>query len=178
MSSGVLVDCSFLILRLGGQLQEGLLLTLTPYILEGEYFLKTALNLTSCHNWVVPRLMPLMLCEPLIAWMVMSVKRQAVQHGGLCVGMTRTGCNRSVFSPYLQLADFTVSSGKLCFHLVCLFQYLDCSVKKIFKILVSAYFSMPVPSIICACFTVPNSVYYSSLLNIWSPLHIHVAATM
>ena len=45
------------------------------YILEGEYFLLTALSLASCHDQVVPRVILLMLCWPLIAWMVMSVTK-------------------------------------------------------------------------------------------------------
>ena len=77
---------------------EGLFLPLTPYTLEGEYFLQTALDLASCHDWVVTRVMPLMLCGPWIAQRVMSVTRQVVQIG-LCMGTTRTGCNRRVFSP-------------------------------------------------------------------------------
>ena len=81
---------------LGGP-QEGLPLPLTSYTLEGEHFLQTASDLTSCHNQVVSRVMPLMLHGLLIAQIVMSVTRQAVQVG-LCVGTTRTGCNRRVFS--------------------------------------------------------------------------------
>ena len=46
------------------------------------YFLQTALGLTSCHDWVVSRVMPLMLCGPLMAWLRMSVTRQIVQIGG------------------------------------------------------------------------------------------------
>ena len=46
---------------------------------------------------VVSRVIPLMLHRPLIAQMVMYVTRQVVQVG-LCMGMTRTGCNRRVFS--------------------------------------------------------------------------------
>ena len=64
--------------------------------MEGKYFLQTALDLTSCHIQVVPRVIPLMLCGPLIAQMVMSVTRQVVQVG-LCTCMTRASWNRSVF---------------------------------------------------------------------------------
>ena len=37
--------------------------SLYPY----EYFLQTALDLTSCHDWVVHSMIPLVLCGPLIA---------------------------------------------------------------------------------------------------------------
>ena len=66
------------------ELWEGLLLPLTPYTLEGKYFLQTALDLTSCHDLVVSRVMYLMLHGLLIAQMVMSVTRQVIQVG-LCV---------------------------------------------------------------------------------------------
>ena len=69
---------------------------LTPYTPEGEYFLHTSLDLTSCLDQAVSRVMPLMLHGPMIAWMMMSVTRQVVQVG-LCVGRTRTWCNRRVF---------------------------------------------------------------------------------
>ena len=64
----------------------------------GQYMLQTALDLTSCHDWVVSRVMPLMLFGSLIVQMVMSVARQVVQIG-LCMGMNTTGCNRRVFLP-------------------------------------------------------------------------------
>ena len=52
---------------------EGVLLPLTPCTLKGEYFLQTAPDLTSYYDWIVSRMMPLMLSGPLIAQMVMSV---------------------------------------------------------------------------------------------------------
>ena len=64
---------------------------------EGLYFLQTALDLTSCYDQVVSKVMPLMLPGLLIAQMVMSVTRQLVQIE-LCMGTTRTGYNRRVFS--------------------------------------------------------------------------------
>ena len=54
-------------------------------------------DLTSCHNQVVSRVIPLMLHGLLIAWMVMSVTRHVVQVG-LCMGTTRSRCNGRVFS--------------------------------------------------------------------------------
>ena len=66
-------------------------------VLKGKYFHQIALDLTSCHDWVVSRVMPLMFHGPLIAQMVMSEMRQVFQIG-LCMGMTRTGYNRRVFS--------------------------------------------------------------------------------
>ena len=92
----LLIAC-FILRGLGGHYKERLLLPLTPYILEGEYFLHTAPDLTSCHKWVVSQVIPLMLCGPLIAQIVMSVTRQVVKIG-LYMGMTRTVCNRRVFS--------------------------------------------------------------------------------
>ena len=82
VSSSVLLDISFKSLEAWGATMGGLLLPLAPCILEGEYFLQTSLDLTSCHDWVVPRVMPLMHHGLLIAWMVMSVTRQVVQMGG------------------------------------------------------------------------------------------------
>ena len=58
---------------------EGLLLPLTPY--PCEYFLQTPPDPTSCHNWVVPGVMPLDLHGLLVAQMVKSVTRQVVQTG-------------------------------------------------------------------------------------------------
>ena len=83
--------------RLGGQLQEGLFLPLTPY--PCGYFLQTPPDPTSFHNQVVPRVMPLDLCGPLVAQMVKSVTRQVVQGG--CMVMTGTGCSRSVISLWM-----------------------------------------------------------------------------
>ena len=53
------------------------------------YFLQTSLDLTSCHNWVVPRVLPLDLHGPLKAQMVKSVIRQVLQGG--CMITTGTG---------------------------------------------------------------------------------------
>ena len=80
----------------------------------GEYFLQTALDPTSCHNWVVPRVMP---CSPLVTNSTDGdVSNQAgCLNGGLCGGMTGTGYSRRVMSQLcLQLGDITVSSGS-CF---------------------------------------------------------------
>ena len=46
-----------------------------------EYFLQTPPDPTSCHDHIVPRVMPLVLHGPL---MVKSVTRQVVQWGALC----------------------------------------------------------------------------------------------
>ena len=46
-----------------------------------EYFFQTAPNPTSCHNQVVPRVMPLVLHGLLVTQMVKSVNRQVVQMG-------------------------------------------------------------------------------------------------
>ena len=80
MSLLVLLISLTVLRRLGGQLWEGLLLPLNPY--PCEYCLQTPLGPTSCHNWVVPRVMPLDLCGLLEAEMVKSVTRQVVQGAG------------------------------------------------------------------------------------------------
>ena len=48
-----------------------------------ECFLQTPPDPTSCHDQVVPGLIPLVLCGPLIAQMVKFVTRQVVQMGAL-----------------------------------------------------------------------------------------------
>ena len=53
------------------------------------YFLQTSPDPTSCHDWVVPRVLPLDLRGLLKAQMVKSVTRQVVQGG--CTIMTGTG---------------------------------------------------------------------------------------
>ena len=122
---------------------------LTPYILEGKYFLQTALDLTSFHDWVVSGVMLLMLHGPLIAWMVVSVTRQVVQMG-LCMGMSRNGCNRRVFSlGYHSAGRFHCSFREAVFPLgVFLFQNLGffCYIFQN----PCVCFSMPVLAIICA----------------------------
>ena len=127
---------------------------LTLYILEGEYFLLTAPDLTSCHDWVVSRVMPLMLCGPLIAWMVMSGTREVVQIR-LCMGTTRTRYNKGVLSPGCLFAGrFHYLQGS-CVSTQCFYSNILTCFVKLFKILASAHFSIPVPATICACFTVP-----------------------
>ena len=106
MASSTLLNAHLFLRGLGEQTREGLLLPLTPCTVEGEYFLPLVPDLASCHNWVVSRVMPLKLCGPLIAQMVMSVTRQVVQEG-LCMHMTRTGYNRRVF-----LLGRSVSTGE------------------------------------------------------------------
>ena len=53
------------------------------------YFLQTSPDPTSCHDWVVPRVLPLDLRGPLKAQMVKSVIRQALQGGCMITTGTR-----------------------------------------------------------------------------------------
>ena len=102
---------------------ERLLLPLTPYTLEGEYFLQTAPGLASCHDWVVSRVMPLMLHRLLMAWVVMFVTRQVIQ-AGLHLDSTRTGCNRRVF--LLGSSASTREAGLSLVFLLGIKQLLQC----------------------------------------------------
>ena len=140
---------------------------LTPYTLEGKYFLQTTLDLDSCHDQVVSRVIPLMLNGPLIVQIMMSVTRQVVQVG-LCMGMTRTRCNKRVFllgrsastgeaglssvfwlyslvGMYLSAGRYLHILREAVFPLgVFLFQYGSFLCYFFFKILVSACFSIQI----------------------------------
>ena len=85
-------------------------------------------------------------------------------NGGLCVGMTGTGCNRRVISPCcLQLEDVTVSSGKLFVLGVFLFQYFNgysnflLATLKIFCVnpCISLFHNTIYIFIVYSCFTTP-----------------------
>ena len=96
-----------------------------------------------------------MLCGLLIAWVVMSVTSQVVQIG-LCMGMTTARCNRMIFSSgCLYAGRFHYLQGS------CVSTQLFIPISRLalsnsfFKILVFAYFLIPVPAIICPCFTLP-----------------------
>ena len=74
------------LMRLGGQLWEALPAT---FSLSYVVLSSTLPDPTSCHDWVVPRVLPLDLCGPLEAQMMKSVIRQVVQGG--CMIRTGTG---------------------------------------------------------------------------------------
>ena len=72
------------------------------------------------------------------------------------MGMTRTRCNRSIFSlGYLSVGRFHCIFREGVSPFGILYSNILASFVIFFKILVSACFTIPVPAIFCACFTIP-----------------------
>ena len=76
--------------------------------LDGEYFFQAVLGLTSCHDWVVSRMVLWCSMSHWIAQMVLSVSWQGI-HVGHCAGTTRASCCRRVL--YLGRSVSTEEAG-------------------------------------------------------------------